>query len=34
MANGKNIFDGKPSDLLANKELGRLYLGIREKLSK
>ena len=28
LANGKNIFNGTPEDLLAHRELGRLYLGI------
>lgn len=27
LANGKNVFDGAPEELLAHKELGRLYLG-------
>ena len=28
LANGKNVFDGTPDDLLAHPELGRLYLGL------
>jgi len=28
LANGKQVFKGKPDDLLANPELGKLYLGI------
>ena len=28
LANGKNVFDGTPDELLAHPELGRLYLGI------
>ena len=28
LANGKNVFDGTPGELLAHPELGRLYLGI------
>lgn len=28
LANGKNVFTGKAEDLLANKDLGRMYLGI------
>lgn len=28
LANGKNVFDGPPDELLAHPELGRLYLGI------
>jgi branched-chain amino acid transport system ATP-binding protein len=27
-ANGKQVFKGKPDDLLAHPELGKLYLGI------
>ena len=29
LANGKNVFDGTPEELLAHQELGRLYLGMR-----
>ena len=29
LANGKNVFDGTPEELLAHRELGRLYLGMR-----
>ncbi len=28
LANGKNVFSGKPDTLLQHKELGKLYLGI------
>jgi len=28
LANGKQVFKGKPDELLANPELGKLYLGI------
>ena len=28
LANGKGVFKGKPADLLAHPELGKLYLGI------
>ena len=28
LANGKNVFDGRPDDLLGQPDLGRLYLGI------
>ena len=29
LANGKNVFDGTPEELLEHQELGRLYLGMR-----
>ena len=29
LANGKNVFDGTPQELLGHQELGRLYLGMR-----
>ena len=28
-ANGKNVFQGKPAELLSHQELGKLYLGLR-----
>ncbi len=31
LANGKNIYNGKALDLLANKDLGRMYLGTHTK---
>jgi len=31
LANGKEVFKGKPDELLAHPELGKLYLGILDK---
>jgi len=31
LANGKEVFKGKPDELLAHSELGKLYLGILDK---
>lgn len=28
LANGKNVFNGKPEEILAHPELGKLYLGV------